>query len=181
MRKLMFCFIIGTVLLSCNNENSKTDGKTVTAADTSSGSHLSLPFKALYSSSFSDNVSDADLTMVMGTYKDWQDGNIGGIEAVLADSVDYDASSGVSKTYAKNALAQLWKTYRDSLSSVKIEMYAWRKMYTTDKKEAHVVTWYKEIDTYKDGRIDSAMYHDINGLENGKLSWYSSMKRGYAR
>ena len=25
-----------------------------------------------------------------------------------------------------------------------------------DKKESYVVTWYKEYDTYRDGRIDSA-------------------------
>lgn len=179
MKKIFLCFVLAVLLLSCNNENTKTDARTAAASDTTTTADLDLPFKALYSSNFTDDVSDADLATVIGTYKHWQEGNISGLESVLADSVDYDASSGMSKKFSKAGLASVWKNFRDSLSSVKIEMYAWRKMYAADKKEGHVVTWYKEVDTYKDGRIDSAMYHDINGLKDGKLVWYSSMKRGY--
>jgi ketosteroid isomerase-like protein len=50
-------------------------------------------------------------------------------------------------------------------------------MYATDKKESFVVTWYKEIDTYKNGKVDSAWYHDINQIKNGKISYYRQYKR----
>ncbi|MBK9570608.1 MAG: hypothetical protein IPO53_12315 [Chitinophagaceae bacterium] len=71
----------------------------------------------------------------------------------------------------------MWGTNRDSLSSVKIDMESWNKMYATDKKEGYIVTWYKEYDTYKTGKVDSASYHDINLLKNGKIVWYSQYKR----
>jgi ketosteroid isomerase-like protein len=67
------------------------------------------------------------------------------------------------------------------MSSVTIDMHAWQKMYATDKKEGHIVTWYKEIDTYKNGKVDSATYHDINRVKDGKIVWYSTMKRGFKK
>ncbi len=72
---------------------------------------------------------------------------------------------------------KMWKTYRDSLSSVSIEMEAWQKMYATDQKQGHVVTWYKEIDTYKTGKVDSGYYHDINRVKDGKITYLEQYKR----
>jgi len=32
-------------------------------------------------------------------------------------------------------------------------------------------------ETYKDGRVDSAYWHDVNMVKNGKIVWYSQYKR----
>jgi hypothetical protein len=37
--------------------------------------------------------------------------------------------------------------------------------------------WYKEIDKYKTGRIDSANFEDDNRIRNGKIQWHSSHKQ----
>jgi hypothetical protein len=50
-------------------------------------------------------------------------------------------------------------------------------MYEPDKKEGYVVAWYKETDTYKNGKVDSAYYHDINQVKDGKIVWYAQYKR----
>jgi hypothetical protein len=50
-------------------------------------------------------------------------------------------------------------------------------MYSTDKKDTYIVTWYKEYDVFSSGRVDSASYHDINQLKDGKIVWYSQFKR----
>ena len=71
----------------------------------------------------------------------------------------------------------MFTTYRDSLSSVTIDMQGWQKMYATDKKDGYIVTWYDETDTYKTGKVDSASYHDINQVKDGKIVWYSQYKR----
>ncbi len=170
------CFAL--MLASCSNEA----GKTTEVKDSNSATVAAdLPYTATYSSNFTTDVSDADLKMVLNSYKDWADGNIPALEGSLADSVDFDASDGSSRKLSKADLGKIWSKSRDSLSSVKIEMYAWQKMYAKDKKEGHVITWYKETDTYKDGRVDSATYHDINGIRDGRISWYSSMKRGFKK
>jgi hypothetical protein len=56
-------------------------------------------------------------------------------------------------------------------------MTAWNKMYSTDKNEGFVVTWYDETDTYKNGKVDSASYQDINMMKDGKIIYYSQYKR----
>ncbi len=177
MRKIFFCFGFAIFLLSCNSNKDKP-AETKIVADQPA---IDLPYKASYSSSFTTDVSDADLKMVLNSYKDWSAGNMTGLASLMADSVYYDGNDGRSMHLPKADLLKMWRIYRDSLSSVSIDMYAWQKMYATDKKEGHVVTWYKEIDTYKNGKVDSATYHDINRVKDGKIDWYSSMKRGFKK
>jgi hypothetical protein len=179
--KIFLCLAATSILVACKNEKEKT----ATANETTPAvekSTVDFPYKASYSSSFTtEGVSDEDLKMVLTTYKDWASGNLEGLANAMNDSVYYDATDGRSMHLPKAELMKLWQTNRDSLSSVTIDMYGWHKMYASDKKEGHVVTWYKETDVYKNGKIDSATYHDINGIKNGKIDWYSSMKRSFAK
>jgi len=141
-------------------------------------STVELPYTATYSSNFTTDVSDADLKMVLMTYKDWASGNLSGLSASMADTVDVDFSSGDHFRLSNADLLKMWTSYRnDTLSTVTTEMQGWQKMYATDRKEGHIVTWYKEIDTFKSGKVDSAYYHDINRVKDGKITWYASYKR----
>lgn len=175
MKKILFCFFCGTILISCNNEKD-TATATVVATDTAKGT-MDLPYTAIFSSSWSTDVSDADLKAVLMTYKNWSDGNITALAGDMGDSVEVDMSSGEHFKKSNADLMKYWSTYRDSLSAIKIDMHAWQKMYSTDKKESFVVTWYDETDTYKNGKVDSASYHDINQIKNGKIVGYSQYKR----
>ncbi|HEV8285134.1 MAG TPA: hypothetical protein VGQ09_12540 [Chitinophagaceae bacterium] len=175
MKKILLCFLSGIVLFSCNN--AKVESATASTADSTVKSTVDLPYTASYSSSWSTDVSDADLKMVLMSYKDWENANMNGLENALGDTVSVDFSAGDHVIKPKADILKLWSTYRDSLSSVKIDMQGWQKMYATDKKEAYIVTWYDETDTYKNGKVDSASYHDINQVKNGKITWYSQYKR----
>jgi ketosteroid isomerase-like protein len=176
MKKILLCFCIAAFLLSCNSGGEKT-ATTTTTADSTTKSTVDLPYTASYSSSWSTDVSDADLKMVLMTYKDWADNNMSGLGRALADTVIWDMSSGDHKKLSKADLMKMFTTYRDSLSSVKIDMGGWNKMYSTDKKDGFIVTWYDETDTYKTGKADSASYHDINQVKDGKIVWYAQYKR----
>ncbi len=178
MRKIFLCFGLSAFLLSCNEEKKEpaaTDAGSTSA--TTAADPADLPYKASYSSSWSTAVSDADLKMVLMTYKDWADGNMTGLAAGMGDSVTVEFGNGDHFSGTNAELLKLWKTYRDSLSSVRIDMAGWHRMYSTDKKEGYIVTWYDEWDTYKDGRVDSATYHDINQVKDGKITWYSQYRR----
>ena len=100
-----------------------------------------------------------------------------GLGSAIGDTVSVDMFSGDHFKLSNSDLAKMWGTYRDSLSSVKIDMQGWQKMCATDKKETYVVTWYNETDTYKTGKVDSASYHDINQLKYGKIIYYAQYKR----
>ena len=177
MKKIMIFFLAAASLTACN-DTAKTAGRTdSTSMDNTAKSTVDLPFTALYTTNWSDNVSDVDLKTVMNTYKDWRDGNMSGLESALADSVDVDMSSGEHLKLSKADLIKMWRTYRDSLSSVKIDMATWHKMHATDSSDSYIVTWYDETDTYKTGKVDSAAYHDINQVKDGKIIWYAQYKR----
>jgi len=175
--KRIFLFLgILAFITSCQDkgETKATSGSSDTTAQTTP---VDLPYKATYTSHFTSEVSDADLKMVLTSYKDWADGNMDGLSKSLADSVWVDFSDGNHLNGTNAEIMKRWSTYRDSLSSVTIEMEAWDKKYAVDKKEGFVVTWYKEIDTYKNGKVDSAWYHDINQIKDGKISYYRQYKR----
>src|SRR5688572_14383911 len=115
MQKIILCSCFAALLLSCaNNKKAATTAST----NTTTTATVELPYKASYASNFTTDVSDAELKMVLTSYKDWADGNIAGLENIMADSVQYDGNDGSSIKLPKAGLAKLWATYRDSLSSV---------------------------------------------------------------
>jgi hypothetical protein len=180
--KRLFAFCGFAVLLSACNNDTKVKASTATTPDstgsaTATTAPQDLPYTASYSSQWNNNVSDADLKKVLMTYKDWEANNMNGLGSAMADSVDINMSNGDHFKKSNAGLMKMWSTYRDSLSSVKIKMDAWNKMYSTDKKEGYVITWYDETDTYKNGKVDSASYHDINQLKDGKIVWFAQYKR----
>ncbi|MFI5185755.1 MAG: hypothetical protein ACHQF0_03475 [Chitinophagales bacterium] len=175
MKRILFCLSVAFFVLSCNNGTTKTE--TTSTDSTTQKPAVDLPYTASFSSSWSADVSDADLKMVLTTYKDWADGNISNLSKEMGDSVYVDFNTGDHFNGTNADLMKIWSKTRDSLSSVAIDMEGWQKMYATDKKAGFVVTWYKETDTYKMGKVDSAYYHDINEVKNGKITWYSQYKR----
>ncbi len=175
MKKILFCFSLAFVALSCNNGTTKTEATSTDS--TAQKSSVDLPYKASYSGNFTTDVSDADLKMVLTTYKDWENGNIADLSKSMGDSVFVDFNTGDHFNGTNADLMKIWSKTRDSLSSVVIDMEAWQKMYEPTKKETAIVTWYKETDTYKTGKVDSAYYHDINAVKNGKITFYSQYKR----
>lgn len=177
MKKFLLCFCFGAFLLSCNSDDKEKTAATTSTTPESTTPAVDLPYKASYSSSWSTDVSDADLKTALMSYKYWADGNMSDLAGTLGDSITVEFSNGDHFSGVKADLMKRWNTYRDSLSSVKIDMGAWHKMYSTDKKDSIIVTWYDEWDTYKTGKVDSATYHDINVMKNGKIVWYSQYKR----
>ncbi|MEP7232270.1 MAG: hypothetical protein ABI691_18550 [Ginsengibacter sp.] len=178
MKKILLCFIVGTFLLSCNGGTDKTTGEvTKDSTVATAAPAVDLPYMASFSSSFNTDVSDADLKTVLVSYKDWADGNMANVAKAYGDSLMWDKTSGEHLNLPKADIMKMWTTYRDSLSSITIDMQAWQKMYATDKQAGFVVTWYKEIDTYKSGKADSGYYHDINMVKDGKITWLEQYKR----
>src|SRR5258706_8055777 len=143
MKKIVFCFMLCIFILACKDDKTKTasaDAEKPAAATDKPATDL--PYTASFSSSWSQDVSDADLKTGLTTYKDWADGNISGLSKGMGDTVVVDMSTGDHLTKSNADLMKMWTTYRDSLTSVKINMAGWEKMYSTDKKASYIVTWY---------------------------------------
>ncbi|MEO6290962.1 MAG: hypothetical protein ABIO76_13625 [Ginsengibacter sp.] len=173
MKKDTFKFIAYLFLIvSCSTKNEDN-----IPMGTEGASDINLPYTARYSTEFTNNVPDSSLLLVLNSYKYWENGNLKGLRSTMGDSMSVDGSNGFRFRGHTDSLMNYWLNSRDSLSSVVISMDVWLKNHSVKDSIDYINVWYKEVDTYKDGRVDSANYEDDNGLKNGKIIWYSSHKQ----
>lgn len=168
MKKIFIGFIALSAIVSCNNKEE---------AKTTSASTIDLPFKAGYTTEFNNNVSDSNLLLALNTYKYWAAGDMNGLRSTMGDSMSVNGGDGFTFSGRTDSLMPKWKTARDSMSSVVITMDVWLKNHALKDSMDYINVWYKEIDTYKNGKVDSANYEDDNAIKNGKIVWYSSHKQ----
>ena len=169
MRKLILMAAVAIFFAACNNEKKESEKQTM--------SSVQLPYKANYSSQFNNNVSDSMVLTVLNSYKYWENADMNGLVSTLADSVYFLGWDGSKTNGTRSDIMNLWTSHRDSMSKVEISVDAWTKDHSMDKNDDFVLVWYKEIDTYKTGKVDSANYADINQLKNGKIYWYSQYRQ----
>ncbi|MBL7844429.1 MAG: hypothetical protein KF846_13335 [Cyclobacteriaceae bacterium] len=172
MKIILSILVVGCAMVACTPSEKSADPATSEPA-----SAVQLPFTASYSSQFTQDVSDQDLLTVLNSYKHWETGNMTALRSTLADSISFESWDGFIHNGTADELIKRWSSSRDSLSSVKITMVAWIKAHSTDKNADFITVWYTEIDTYKDGKIDSARWSDVNMVANGKIAYYSQYKQ----
>ncbi len=171
MKKIIFGFFtLAIFFIACTAK--KEEAKTG-----STSSSIKLPYEAMYTTDFTNKVSDSDLLVVMNSYKYWETGDLAALRTTMGDSMSVDGSDGFKFNGLTDSLMKTWQISRDSLSSIVIKMDVWLKNHSVKDSMDYINVWYKEIDTYKTGRVDSANYSDVNGLKNGKIIWFSSYKQ----
>jgi hypothetical protein len=169
MKYILIAFAVTGLLVACTDQQTKTSDSVV--------SSVQLPYTAQYATEFTNDVSDADLLLVLNSYKYWETGDMAALRATLGDSIYVAGSTGFKFGGPTDSLMKTWALSRDSLSSVSITMDVWLKNHSVKDSTDFINVWYKEIDTYKDGRVDSANYEDDNIVKNGKIVWFSSHKQ----
>jgi hypothetical protein len=179
MKKLSAIFLIPIFLIAC--KGSSTDATATAAKDSvTAAPSVPLPYTAQYSSNFVPG-KPADVLTVLNNYKAWQDNDMAALRATIGDSVILIFSSGAVMSATGDSAIKEAKKYRDSLSKVDYTFYAWTSNHSVDKNEEWVNIWYKEIDTHKSGKVDSAFYEDDNRLKDGKIVWTSSHEQKYLK
>ncbi|HEY0679852.1 MAG TPA: hypothetical protein VGD17_16325 [Chitinophagaceae bacterium] len=172
-RIISFSFCL-CMLAACNSEPAATVSSEKEKSE--SATPVQFPYTPAYTSTWTDSVSDQDVLTVLNSYKYWETNDMKSLANVMADTVEFMSHSGFTYDGPKAGLLEMWTKSRDSLSKVTITVDAWRTG-RSDKNHDIVSVWYKEIDTYKDGRVDSAYYEDDNVIANGKIVWYAQHKR----
>jgi len=179
MKKLSAIFFIPIFLIACTS--SSTDSTATAAKDSvTAAPSVPLPYTAAYSSNFVPG-KPTDVLAVLNNYKAWQDNDMATLRATIGDSVTMIFSSGTVLSLTGDSAAKEAKKYRDSLSKVELTFYAWTSNHSVDKNEDWVNVWYKEIDTHKTGKVDSAFYEDDNRVKDGKILWTSSHEQKYLK
>jgi hypothetical protein len=177
MKKLFAVFLMPLCFAACSGSGSSSS--TTASADSSSAmaatpaATVTLPYTAMYSSNFVAG-KQADVATVLNSYKDWETGDMNAMKSTYGDSVEGYFSGGYVFHGTLDSFMHMSSKFRDSLSKVQLTVYAWTSNHSVDKNEEWVNIWYKEIDTYKKGRVDSMDYEDDNRLKDGKIVWFSS-------
>jgi len=181
MKQILFTLIISMLYVACSS-NPSSEAKTGDSTSTSKASEpaSTMPYKASYSSDISVG-KQADALTVLNSYKAWETGDMAAFANTLSDSVNFNFSDGSKFAGTKDSMMKMASKYRDSISSIKIDIDVWLPVHSNDKNEDAVLVWYKEIDTYKSGKVDSAYYNDINGIKDGKINFVESMAMKYKK
>ena len=176
MKKILYLCAAIALFASCKGGTS-TGGTANTDSASAKKDSLPMAYKASYSSSFtiSDNAKNEQL--VLQSYKDWEDNTLKNGSTYLGDTVTMDFANGKHLMAPRDGIIKEWQNFRDSLSSVKLDIVAVTNLHSTDKNTDWVGVWYKETDTYKTGKVDSAFYQDDNNVKNGKMVYISSKRR----
>jgi hypothetical protein len=178
MKKIACFFMVATLFVACKNEEKKEDAKEeAKEASKEVKSTITMPYKATYSSSFVFSDNEKNAQMVLQSYKDWEDNKLSNAPAYFADTITMVFPDGTNNHYSRNQFVKEAQVYRDSLASSKIEIQAYINVHSTDKNQDWVNVWYKQTDTWKKGKVDSAFYQDDNMLTNGKIVYVSSKKQ----
>lgn len=173
---IVACIVLSVGVIACDSKTESSSTGTTSTTD-ATASTVTLPYKANYSTQFNNNVSDSELLTVLNSYKAWEDGDMKALRATMDDSAYVDGADGFKFQGLTDSLMGTWAKHRDSLSSVKISMDVWLKNHSLKDSANFINVWYKEIDTYKNGKVDSANYEDDNGMKKGKIIWYSSHRQ----
>lgn len=176
MKKYIFgIMLLSSVIIACNNTDKKDQA--ITSSSSSSSGSITFPYKASYTTEFTQSGSDSDMLVALNSYKYWETGDMKALRSTMSDSVTFLLPSGWKFIGATDSLMKIISLYRDSLSSVSISMITWIKNYSAKDSTNWVNVWYKETDTFKTGKVDSAEYEDDNGMRNGKIGYSSSHRQ----
>lgn len=179
MKKVLGLFLIPLCFAACTSSTPDTRA-TVAKDSVTAAPPVILPYTASYSSNFVPG-KQADVLTVLNSYKTWETNDMKGLRATCGDSLEMVFSSGASMKGASDSLMRIISKYRDSLSSVQLTLIAWTSNHSVDKNEDWVNVWYKEVDTYKKGKVDSVYYEDDNLVKDGKIVWVSSHSQKFKK
>jgi hypothetical protein len=167
MRKLLYALIIPLGFIGCKDSSSNSTASPAAGND-SVAATITMPYVAEYSSNFVPG-KQADVLTVLNNYKAWETNDMKLLRATTWDSITVNFPDGSRMSGASDSLVKIAASFRDSLSKVAFTFYAWTPVHSVDKNEDWVLVWYKEVDYYKSGKVDSTSYEDDNLMRDGKI------------
>jgi hypothetical protein len=115
---------------------------------------IQSPYDIRYSSKFvMDDPKNAE--SVLALWKSYDNGDLSTSKDMLADTIEmYWADGSVVRASRDSALASA-QAYRNTFKAAVDRVDAIMAVRSTDKNEHWALIWGTEIDTHKDGKVDS--------------------------
>jgi hypothetical protein len=175
MKKILLLSTTCLFIFSCANNADKTatssSDTTKVAASSTTTPAVDYPYTATYSSQM--EVGDPNNSKkILEIYKDYDNGNLLAHKEYFADSIAFDLASGNTVMGTRDSILNTAQKERNNMKSVEDKIITFVPSHAKDKGENWVSVWTKEIDTHKDGKIDSTFLNE-NWMFNkdGKISY----------
>jgi hypothetical protein len=177
MRKILYALIVPLGFIACKDSSTGNAAATPAAGnDSAATATITMPYVAQYSSNYVPG-KQVDVQTVLNSYKAWETGDMKALRATFGDSIMMGFPDGGSISGPSDSVVRVAGKVRDSLSKVELTFYAWLSNHSVDKNTEWVNVWYREVDYYKSGKVDSTAYEDDNMLMNGKIIYTDSHSR----
>lgn len=164
--KKIFIFATLAVLAACNSKEPATDD---TKAADSMMAEIKSPYPVNYSSKFTMG-DPKNAETVLNLWKIWDSGDLSAAKDIFADSVEMHFSSGAMMNSTRDSVLAMGQQERSKMTSSVSSVDAILSVKSTDKNEDWGLIWGKEINTYKDGKIDSSYIQETWRLnKDGKI------------
>jgi len=177
-RNLLFASLF--LLVSCNsNQPAQTGAAAKPATDSVAVQNINSPYAIGYSSKFvMGNPKYAE--NVLALWKDYDNGNLSAHKDFFADSVQAMLGNGAMMHTTRDSVIAGVQNHRNTLSSAVDRVDAVMAVKSTDKNEDWVLIWGTEIDTHKNGKVDSVDLQETWRInKDGKADMLLQYMRSY--
>lgn len=157
MKKVFLFGFALAVLAACN---SKESGNT-TGGDSpvTPAAEIKSPYEIGYSSKFTMG-DPRNAESVLALWKSWEGGDLSTSKDLFADSVEIYLADGSKIAGPRDSVLAGAQQFRSSLSSSVPSVDVIFAARSTDKNEEWALVWGKEVNTSKDGKVDSVYLHE---------------------
>lgn len=165
MKKLFLFVCISVFIISCNNKEEKTEAP---AAGTTSSVKYDYPYTLDRPYQNWQPGDQQHAVNVLKAIKAWETKNLAECVTYFGDSVDMRFDNYHAVLPHDSLMGFMTNSWND-MASVSVKMADWESVISSDKKDQWVTVWYKQINTHKDGKIDSVGVVDDCKIVNGKI------------
>jgi hypothetical protein len=146
-----YLVFLSLLLTACNNGDQETK---IASASASEPAKVDLPYEIGYSSQF--EIADAAKSkIILDIWKDFDQGTLEHCKNMFADSVTINLAGGQNSHASRDSIIAMVQNYRNTMAAVTSKVDAVLSTRSTDKNQNWVCVWGSELDTYKDGKMDS--------------------------
>jgi hypothetical protein len=143
-----------SILAGCNSNQPAQTEPEKPATDSVVVQNINSPYEIQYSSKFAmGNPKYAENVLTL--WKDYDNGTLSAHKEFFADTVTALLSDGTNIHTTRDSLIAAVQAHRSSMTTAVDRVDAVMAVKSTDKNEDWVLIWGTEIDTHKNGKIDS--------------------------
>jgi len=159
-------------LAACNNSSPASADSAKVTADSPAAKmkDIQSPYPIMYSSKFvMDDPKNAETLLAM--WKSYDNGDLSTSKDMIADTIEVHFPDGGMMRGSRDSIIKSVQAHRNSFTSAVDKVHAIMAVKSTDKNEHWVLIWGREIDTHKNGKVDSTELQETWMFDqNGKAA-----------